>query len=261
MKKTYLKKSYRTKRKKSLFRNRFFWVGVLGMLFLVGVFYLICFCSFFQIEKIEISDNQKVNTRSIENLIEKEISKKILFFSSKSIFLANMKEIQDKILQGFPQIVGADLQRKFPDILKIRIEERKPVAVFCQDKNYFFIDKKGVLFEQNIDDKMLKIKSSIFGKEVELGKAAVNEEKLAQILDIYAKLKKNLKIQIDLAEIISEQRLNVKTSEGWEVCFNTWEDIDWQIVELDLVLKEKILPETRENLKYIDLRFDKIYFK
>ena len=277
MRKTHFRKQYRIKRKKSILKNRFFWVGILGLAVLIGVFYLICFCSFFQLAKIEISGNQKVKTENIKNLTEKEISKKILFFSSKSIFLANISEIQDKILQEFPHIVNADLQRKFPALLKIRIEERKPAAVFCQGKNYFFIDKDGIIFEEvfgEMFEDMLKIKLQIpftavggicsddmCGYGIELGKGVVDKEKLAQILDIQAKLKKNLKIQINSADIISEQRLDIKTAEGWEIYFNTRKDIDWQIIELDLVLKEKIPFEKRGELKYIDLRFDKVYYK
>lgn len=191
MRKTHFRKPYRIKRKKSILKSRFFWVGALGLVVLIGVFYLICFCSFFQIKKIEISGNQKVKTEALENLIEKEISKKILLFSSKGIFLANMGEIQASVLGEFPQVAEAELGKNFPDGLMVEIKERKPVAVFCQDENYFFIDKEGVIFEENTDDKMLKIKSSIFSGEIELNKEVVNKEKLAQILGIQAKLKKN----------------------------------------------------------------------
>jgi len=55
--------------------------------------------------------------------------------------------------------------------------------------------------------------------------------------------------------IISEERLNAKTSEGWEIYFNLEGDINWQLTKLGAVLEKEIPPEKRENLEYIDLRF------
>ena len=63
------------------------------------------------------------------------------------------------------------------------------------------------------------------------------------------------------AVIVSEERLNVKTSEGWEIYFNTADDLDWQVQELALVLEKQITPEKRRNLEYIDLRFSRVYYK
>ena len=80
-------------------------------------------------------------------------------------------------------------------------------------------------------------------------------------MKIETKLKQDLEIQIELAEIVSDRRLNIKTSEGWEIYFNLQEDIDWQLTELALILKEKISPEKRGEIKYIDLRFEKVFIQ
>ena len=83
----------------------------------------------------------------------------------------------------------------------------------------------------------------------------------AQILEIQSDLKE-LKIGIDLAEIVNQQRVNIRTLEGWEVYFNLEDGVSQQIFNLDIVLKEKISPEERENLEYVDLRFgNQIYYK
>lgn len=272
MKKRF-KKPYRIKKKKSILKNRFFWIGVLGIVVLIGLFYLICFFDFFQIEKIEIFGNQKVKTENIKNLTEKEISKKVLFFPTKSIFLANLDNIRISILEEFPQIANINLEREFPRVLKVEIIERKPVAVFVnasqnfEDQNqdiFFFIDREGIIYEkisEEIAQNMFEIKNSGFKKEPRLGEQVVGKEKLAKILEIERKLKNDLKIHINSAEIVSEQRLNIKTLEGWEVYFNLQKSLDWQLTELGLILEKKIPLEKREQLEYIDLRFDKIYYK
>jgi len=53
--------------------------------------------------------------------------------------------------------------------------------------------------------------------------------------------------------------LDVKTSEGWEIYFNLKKDINWQLTELDFLLKERIPPDKKGNVEYIDLRFERIY--
>jgi len=267
------RKPYKIKRKKSILKNRFFWIGVLIIVISICLFYLICFLDFFQIEKIEIFGEQKVKTENIKNLIEKEISKKILFFPTKSIFLADLDNIQISILEEFPQITKVNLEREFPRVLKVEVIERKPVAVFVntsqnfEDQNqdiFFFIDRAGIIYErvsEEITKDMFGIKNSGLGRESKLGEQIVEREKLAKILEIERKLKNDLKIQINSVEIVSEQRLNIKISEGWEIYFNSQKSPDWQLTELGLILEKKIPLEKREQLEYIDLRFDKIYYK
>jgi len=55
--------------------------------------------------------------------------------------------------------------------------------------------------------------------------------------------------------------LDVKTAEGWEIYFNLEENLSWQLTQLYLLLERKISPEERRTLQYIDLRFNKIYYK
>ncbi len=272
------RKPYRVKKKKPIFRNRFFWLGILIFVVIVGIFYLICFSSFFQIKEIKISgnsafaeasaDKQKVSIEDIRNVIEKEVEQKFLFLPSKSIFLINLKEINEIVLEKFPQLAKINLKRSFPDTMLIEIEERKPVAIFCQKENYFFIDGEGIIFEEVFEaaPQWLQIKNLTLAADLKIGEEAIKKEKLSQALEIESKLKdynplttlpleraSNLKI-LEVS-IISEERLNAKTSEGWEIYFNLESDLNWQLTKLGAVLEKEIPPERRESLEYIDLRF------
>ena len=80
---------------------------------------------------------------------------------------------------------------------------------------------------------------------------------MAKVLEINSQLEKDIKIKEAL--LISENRLNIKTLEGWEIYFNPKKDLNWQIEEIKILLEQKISPENRENLEYVDLRFEKIY--
>jgi len=261
-------RKYRYKAKKlKKYRRRkhskkFFGFGFLSGVILASGFYFLFFSPVFQVKEIKISGNANIPIEELKSAIFEQIDKKIIFFNSKSIFLADLESIKETVLEKMPQVAMVTVERKFPSVLAAQIEERKPVAVFCaeneQSENCFFIDKEGVIFEpvkNNLSNKtMLKIKKSE-QDILELRKQVVNREEMESILKI------NSRIAIPLKEllIISEKRFNVRTSEDWEIYFNPQREIEWQIEKLEIILKEKIPSERRKNLEYIDLRFDKIY--
>jgi len=246
---------------KSIFGNRFFWLTLLVLIIIGGVFYFIAFSSTFQIKEIKISGNQKISSENIKILIEEKLNKKILLFDSKSIFLVNLNEINKIVLEKFLQLSQVNLERKFPNKIIVKIEERKPAAIFYSNENYFLIDKEGVIFEKisELSQQILKIKNLTITTELKLGDKAIEKNKLSQILEIESKLREDLKIPLAELSIASEERINAKTSEGWEIYLNPKNNIDWQLIKLSLILKEKIPQEKRKNLEYIDLRFEKVY--
>lgn len=271
------RRPYRIKKRKSVLKNRFFWLIVFVLMMTGGIFYLFCFYKFFQIKEIKISGNQKVSVQDLENTIESQIVFRVIFFQTKSIFLADEGKINNVVLENFTQITNVNIKKDFPDALIVEIEERKPVAIFCQtqqdqatssgqmvlgqyEKN-FFIDREGVIFEESLepDSQRVKIKNQSLSSEIKLGEKAVDEKILSQILDIELKLEKELKVALEEITVVSEQRLNAKTKEGWEIYFNLKGDLSWQITKLGAVLENKIPFQKRKNLKYIDLRFEKIY--
>jgi len=258
------KKSYRIKKKKSIlwiFKSKIFLLFLLFLIISGTIFYFVVFSSFFQIKEIKISGNKKVSVEEIRNNIAEQVDKRIIFFNTKSIFLADLKEINEILLEKFPRIEKIDLNREFPDSLLAQIEERKPVAIFSEIEDYFFVDKEGIIFEKVfvIDSQILKIKKSALVIDLELGKEIIGKEQLDQILKINSKLKDDLKIPVEEILSISKKKINAKTSEGWEIYFNPERDLEWQLAELSILLKERIPLEKRKNIEYIDLRFDKIF--
>lgn len=263
LKSQYLK-NYRHRTEKPIFKNRFFRLFILILIIFITAFYLICFFPFFQIKKIEISENQKISSDDLKHLIEDKLTKKILFFNSKSLFLADLKEIEENILKKYPEIEKVDFFKKIPDKLEVLIKERKPVAVFKKDNNYFLIDEKGIAFEKTEEKQnFLLIKKPDLNQEIKLGNNLIEEGQIGQILKVAPEFKnKNLEFKIEFAEILNEQRLNIKISGGFEVYFDLLGDISQQVLNLSVVLKEKISLEERRNLEYIDLRFgNQIYYK
>jgi len=256
------RKPHRIEKKKSIFQNRFFWLVLLILISTGFLFYFVIFSSTFQIKEIKITGNQKVAKENIQKIIEEKIKKSFLFLNSKSIFLINSGEINKSLLEKFPEVSEIDLKRKFPDILIVEIKERVPIGIWCQEQDCFYIDKEGIVFEKSPSEDKLIIRPGFEETGIFIGKEVLEKNYLEAILEILEKVKENLKIDIKEFVIFKEGRLNAKTSGDWEIYFDIQGDISQQISNLILVLEEKISPEKRRDLKYIDLRFgNRIYFK
>lgn len=251
------KKPYKPRRKKLRLGGRFFWLFVLALIVLGAVFYLFLFSPIFQLKEIRISGNQKVRVEDIQEVVSQKSEKRIVFFATRSIFLIKPGEIEKGILEGFPQISQAKLKKKLPGEIVVQIEERKPVGIWCREE-CFYLDEEGVIFEKSGEEGMV-INSRLGDSQGSLGERAIEKKFMDAALKIKKNLKENSQVDVGEVSIVSEERLNIKAADGWEAYFDLSEDLDWQLEELELILKEKIPPEKRGELEYIDLRFEKIY--
>lgn len=256
------RKPYQVKRKKSILKNRFFWLAFLILVIIGIITYFAIFASIFHIKEIQISGNQKVQREDLEGFIWSEVERKILIFSTKSIFLANLQEIKKNLLETFPKISQINLKRKFSDILIVRIQEREPLFVFCKNSSpCFYLDKEGVIFEEvSGNGEQFLIIKDVRSQEARLGKKVIEEKLLGDIRKIVLELRET---EIFIEEFtLFEEKIEVKTLQDFEVYFNQKEDISSQIQNLSLVLEEEIPTENRANLEYIDLRFgNRVYYK
>jgi len=268
------RKPYRVRRKKSVFKNRFFWLGILVVMIMGITVYFIAFAAFFQIKEIQISGNEKVQKESLENFIWENISKRMLIFKTKSILLVNLQEVEKNLLERFPKVSKIYLKRELPNIIAVNIQERKPLFLLCKNSDVcFYLDEEGVIFDpvrngipNGIDETnkagklLVKIRDERH-QEVRLGEKVIEEDLLQNIKEIISKLKGG--VEIFTKEIIlSEKKIILKTAQNWEIYFNPEGNILDQVQNLTLVFKEEIPFENRENLEYVDLRFgNRIYYK
>ena len=262
MVKKYYRKPHQYKRKKPIFRKRFFWLGTLTLFVVGALSYFLFFSSIFQIEKIIVSGEEKIAKEDIELLAERRLENKVLFLKTKSIFSVNLGQIRQDILNVFPQIAEIEISRGFFDAINILVIERVGLATWCVEDNCFLLDNEGVIFEEvHGEPDLLKIVDKQNLDSLVLGQKVIEDEKLNQIFEVRSRLAESIKIFIKEVAIISEERLNVQTPEGWEIYFNLKGEIDWQITELALVLEKQISPERRGELEYIDLRFSRVFYK
>ena len=258
-----IRRPYRVRRRKSIVKNRFFWISIF-ILVIIGIFfYFVFFAQIFQIKGFQISGNEKVQKGDLEILLLEKVNRKIVTFPTESIFLVNLPDIEKTILEKFPQISQVHLKREFPDALTLDTRERKPLYIFCKNSGpCFSLDEKRIIFEEvsGMEELFLKIKD-MKTQEIKLGGNVVTEELLNGIREIEVKLKE--KVEIPLKEVILfEEKIEVQTVQDFKIFFNPKENISRQIQKLILTLENEIPKEKRENLEYIDLRFgSKVYYK
>ncbi|OQX00910.1 hypothetical protein BWK69_00435 [Candidatus Parcubacteria bacterium A4] len=267
----FRRKPHRIKREIPLLKNGAFWIVVLITIAIVGFLYFFFSSDFFQTKKIEISGNSKVFGDEIEKITQENLKEKILFFSTENIFLLNSKRINEEILKKFPQIAEIKIKNKFWGILSISVTERIAIAIICQNieeknKNCFFIDKEGIVFEPivsaitegrqkllgnslNLPELKMSSPTDIF-----LGKKVFWEGRLSDLFKVESTLK-NLDVVIKEIKIISNERVDFQTEEGWQAFFDPEKDLQWQLTKLKTMLEKEIPVEKRIGLEYIDLRF------
>lgn len=251
------RKYYRKYRRKKIIK-KFLLISFLILIILGGTFYIFFFSPFFKVKEIEISGNEKVQGQDLRVIIEQKIFKKLIFFSSKSIFWLDFQSSEKEILGNYPQIATVFFQRQLPSKIIVKIEERKKTGIFYQKETPFLIDKQGIIFEKaEALDSNLIIKSE--KSDFNLGDKVIEKENLGKILKIQKTLE-ILEVDVEYFFLPSPKRLNVKTSEGWQIYFSLVEDLDWQITKLKLSLENKIPPEKRGILEYIDVRFGNMVY-
>ena len=88
----------------------------------------------FNIKKIEIINNQILDGS--------EIKKDLIFLYQKNIFSINEKEIKERIEKN-NFIESFEIKKIYPSSIKIKIFEKKPIAILYDKKEKFFYTDKG----------------------------------------------------------------------------------------------------------------------
>lgn len=255
------KKKYSIKKEESLFKKRFFWLLSLLLFFILGILYFFLFSPIFQIKEINIAGIQKISKEDVLLKIENNLPRTIFLFKTTNIFLVHINQIEETLSQDFPQIESVMIDRKFPAALNIEFKEREGRALWC-DTICYLVDKEGVIFEEAVSDsELVRLQLETYADKAHLGQNIIQKDLLSSILEIESLIKERAGFEIGQAIIVSNERVNFKTKEGWEIYFNLREDFEWQATKLSLVLEKEITPEKRASLEYIDLRFTRVYYK
>jgi cell division septal protein FtsQ len=253
-----------------------FWISLLIIVIILAILYFIVFYPGLQVKNVVISGNEQVKTQDLQTLILDNSTTGLLKFwnfdiVSKSILLLNINRIDKKILQKFPIIEKLTISRQFPQTITLGVTERKPIGIYCNgpegnSQQCFLIDQNGIIFEPSgiQSGGLVIVRQLLQNNNLYTGENVVGQNVINSISEIQKDLKDNFQINMTEALITTPIRMDVTTDAGWKIYFSldTDTDINSQLIKLNLLLNDKINPDVRKTLQYIDLRFkDRAFYK
>lgn len=250
-------KQKRIKKKKSIFKNKLFGIFIFAPIFAYSLFYAVAFLDALQIKRVQVKESDASLQSNIQELVSRSIQQKILFFSTRSIFLLDSKRIRTEVLKAFPDVETVQFARHLPNSLVVTVQKRQEVALWCKTpEQCFALDNKGIVFKEKKPQNEFIISSSKDSIPA-LGELAIPQDLVSFLLNFRQKAD----VQFVSVAVVSDVEIQYKTAEGWEVYANPKESLDWQATKLQAVLgKNPVL--AKQELQYIDVRFgDQAYIK
>lgn len=260
-----LRKTKKIKKKGSILKNRFFLLGVGIAAFAELLFYSIVLFPPFQIRELQVGGNTEVSENTIKNIVFHNLWKEFLFFPTASIVFADIRGLQDSLLKTLVELDSVSIHRQFPNTLVISVQEKRTVALWCED-TCLALDKNGTTFKETQMSSDFPVVTYPGEAPENLGETVIAKDTLFSVLDFSREMKRRSILAGEETgirfRIVSENQIEALMSEGWSVYFTQTQDLFWQITKLQTVLENKIPPEKRKRLEYIDVRFgDQAYFK
>jgi len=245
------------KKRKALYKRKGFWIVLIVLSFVGFLVWALVFSPWFQIRILQIEGLETIDEDEILSFCQEIIPKKIIFLETRSTFVFSSKKLKTKLFERYPQVKEINIKRHLPNSLNVLIKERQPIANFFGCDKFFLMDDQGVIFREEKLSELAIIKKEDI-KECFLGDKILNSEELEKALFLIKYFYPGAKI----SEIkIYPFKLEVLTNTGWRTIFSFKKDLSKQLEELELVINEQITLEKLEELEYIDLRFDKIFYK
>jgi len=259
-----MRNNYLKNRKKKSSLKIYIFAGIFFCL-LAGLTYVVIWLPYFWIENINIEDNMTyVSPLEIKEFVPK-----------KSIFLISIDQIKNEILNKYPEIKIVEIEKRLPNILNIKIQERKNVGVWCQIEKEierkinecFYFDSDGIIFrEASLIKGSLVL--NVYGtkKPIKIRDNIMSSELFEFILTVKQKLPEIKITSVSLPEVIdfeivSFEDLIVTTSQGWQIYFNPTYSVRSQLEALRIVI-EKEIKQNLSSLEYIDLKIKgRVYYK
>ena len=122
----------------------------------------------FNVNEIIIENNILINDKDIKELLSSIYNKNLLFLDNK--------EIEDALLQN-SFIETFNIKKKYPNTLKIKIFEKKPIAIlFKKNEKYYLSEKIELIKFENI--KRYQELPYIFGNKEEFKNLYINLKKI-----------------------------------------------------------------------------------
>jgi hypothetical protein len=285
-KKNYRNPFFRKSKSGSATRGRGFYYGrgpsrlkalrKLTVLFLllmaaVGWVYFLFYSPYFEIKKIEISGLERISEAELEEMLRSQITnRKFLIFKQNNIFWFD-ENFAEKTINSKYALVSLKIDKKLPNILKVKLEEKKPALAWKTGEKFYHADWDGTIIHelsQNevaavLDTKEMPLVYDENNQEIEIKNTILTPLLVQFTVNLHNTLSEKTGLTIDGFVVINQPNTIIKAvvRDGWQIYFSSSRDFNLQIDKLSLFLRER-KEEDGKIQEYIDLRFeDRIYYK
>ncbi len=163
-------------KKKNRFRTRFYVLATCIVL-LIG-WLILSNSGLFTIDVIEVKGNSHYTAEEIINIGHATSGRNI-------IYKANIKEVTEFLEQN-PYIRKAEVRRKLPSTLVIKVTERKERLAFKYDDDYLVMDEDGILLKKTRNKPKTTIIQGVVVNKIKLGEkiGTENSRRMDSVLEI-----------------------------------------------------------------------------
>jgi cell division septal protein FtsQ len=221
------------------------------------------------VQQLAIADVAVAGTRQLaEDALVSTVKKRLdestfRLFSRNNIFLYPQSAIESDLTNSFPRIKHVSVAREslLASALVVRVEERTPYAVWCDDA-CFVLDEHGFIFAEQHE--MAKKAYTFYGGLVPnaapIGQTFL-EGRLSSAVQLLDSLERAGYAPVRFT-VESERDFTVSLAQGQRLLASFDVSPNDILRNLETALASDALKGTLDSLDYIDLRFgNKVYYK
>ncbi|OGN29715.1 MAG: hypothetical protein A3A33_04460 [Candidatus Yanofskybacteria bacterium RIFCSPLOWO2_01_FULL_49_25] len=239
-----------------------------GVFVFGGIIYILFFARWFDVRTVTINTPPTIPITEIHDAIDHWLNQTTLGIRHRrNSVLFSFEGLKSSLAQAFPRIDTVHVSRKSVHEISIVIIDRKATGIWCVSiqSACFYFDETGKAFAQLVPSEgfLFTAVNDARDRTVELGEEVAPESWRGEILNV-KHLSQFGSLPIGSFSIPkgSFDEFNAMTKDGWTIKFSLQTDITQQMRNLLQFLKEKIKPEERAALQYVDLTIpDRIYYK
>jgi cell division septal protein FtsQ len=224
-----------------------------------GLFmWLLFYTDVFTVQAITVVDAREHTLAATRDIIERNLARQSF---GRSIFFVQTQSLEADIKAALPQVRTVHITRKLPGTVKAIVQEKTPALLLLSGGRYYFVDDKGVPYEEATLDRLPGIvlptvKNDDQSGMVTLGAAAVSPEFVMFLQRVHEELP--ARIDSEVAEIhipsLSAREVSVVLDRNWYVSFDITRSPEQQLDILRQLLTDTIDDDKQELLEYVDLR-------
>lgn len=259
-------------KKRSLFIKRFTLIFCILIILITSGLILLLRMESIQIREVNIEGTNIIDKKEVQDLVDSSLTGNYFWVIPKSnIFLYKIKKLNNDLIEKFPGIYKLDVGRNGFNKIYIKIIERKPEALWCEDlKNEssplcYFVDSAGIIFARApfFSGNVYFMYSGVLNAESPLGVQIFTAQDFSAFQSFIKQSTSKLGIPIVGVELKDRGDFDLLLSYGSRILLNKNISYDEIYNNMNAVFKSnEFSSSTLSTLDYIDMRFgNKIYYK